>query len=788
MTTNSLKLLDPVQGLVDYVLDIKPYHTKIVEVLIEYVYNEFVDVTILEDMQTKIDIDFPKLPNTLLPLHCDGGYSTRPYGDNGRYPIISPNQTIPFESYPAINAGSNTFTVPGDRSGDLKPGSKVFLVSTIEDYTNVHNIIGVKAGVADVSDPPTFTIGGDQTILFVVGYTFNVTGTVDNDRTYVVSAAPIFDGTNTIIPVGQSIISAVPFGQLGVVHTVVAGNTGEFTVLSVAYDNGMIDSWSDISDPNSFAYGDDPHTIVTVVEPLTAIPALIATEIYVSFINIAPILVEGMLPYSNYVASYSPLPPNYSQTPDEGHNQRDLLAVVQSIDDGFGSPIPDSGRFTVGGDFSNSNVFVGDKFRILGSANNGIYTITSIAYDSILEQTTFGVADLVVSAVVDGTFSIDIQANVFIVDGDWRSRFTQGTQFNIVGSDDNNQMYTVLRSDLVEGKTKIRVIGDIIPTAGGVTGLLVDSTFGYSEDPEMCDYVPETILHVVFKENLQFSSGSLDLTDDLVVYNLENSDTWGFELPINSIISTTIPVVVEQTNPPLFAVLGDLWYNTATDLFYRYNGMIWQNIITAWWFDIANNQMHYRTKTKLVDTGWILDSNKIPGYSDVIPAVSETELIFTDFYSVLDVSLSTFTLSGSVPNTDPSLIYVTINNVPAEITLDSATEFTLISPMWNVDDAIVAKVFDRTQTETNAHVVPFNLIPHIAYHEYVTTDVVNNAYIIGGGNFTNRFNQYTTFTGIQDGLNGGILGEWATTTLSIVEVDDILGTITIEGDLSLIHI
>jgi len=123
----------------------------------------------------------------------------------------------------------------------------------------------------------------------------------------------------------------------------------------------------------------------------------------------------------------------------------------------------------------------------------------------------------------------------------------------------------------------------------------------------MCDYVPETILHVVFKEHLQFSSGSLVLTDDLIVYNLENSDTWGFELPINSIISATAPVVLEQpvVLPPF--LVGDLWFDTTVNLFYRYNGMVWENIVTAWWFDIANNQMHYRTKTNLIDTGWILD-------------------------------------------------------------------------------------------------------------------------------------------------------------------------------------
>lgn len=42
--------LDPVQGLVEYVEDVKPYHTKIIEVLVEYVFTETVNVSITESL------------------------------------------------------------------------------------------------------------------------------------------------------------------------------------------------------------------------------------------------------------------------------------------------------------------------------------------------------------------------------------------------------------------------------------------------------------------------------------------------------------------------------------------------------------------------------------------------------------------------------------------------------------------------------------------------------------------------------------------------------------------
>lgn len=864
MTSNSLKLLDPVQGLVDFVLDIKPYHTKIVEVLIEYVYNEFVDVTILDSMHTQIDLYYPKLPaNQLMPLSCDGGFSTRPYGDPGKYPIVSPNPTIAFESYPAINAIDNSFTVPGNKAGDFKLGARIFLTSCIEDYTNVHNIDGVKSGVADILDPPTFTVKGDQTSQFVVGYIFEVNGTPENDRSYSVVASSFYNaGTDTTtIPVGQSILSGIPFGQLGVEKTSVPQNSGGFTVESVEFNPGMIDSWPDVSNAGTFRFGDDMHTVVYVIEPLAAIPVLSPTQIYVSSVTIAPILIEGMLSYSNYVALYYPSIPDFIQTPDEGINQRDIITTIPSTDDGFGFPIPDSGKFTVSGNFSISNLFIGDNFIVSGSENGGQYVITSIVYDGVLNETTFGVADFVPTNNTDGKLTISIQANVFIVEGNWTERFHQGAEFNIVGGVARDSVYKVLKSDYVNGKTRIRVLGDIIDVDNGFTvlnvsgsgftirgdkspvfgsgtvfnvvgsshndgahevgaigptydnvanetfipvvgtiditvdgtlhvfssGMIVDVVYGYSEDVQLCDYVPETVVQVTFAENLKFSSGHLDLSDDLLVYNLENNDTWGYELPISSIVTSTTPNIQIQPTAPLVFVLTDLWYDTTTNIFRQYNGVEWGAITTAWWMDITNDTLYYRTKNKFVDTGWVMDSHSVPGFSDFIPAIGEKERISIDHFTTHDlgggVLQDTFTLSTAIPNVDPALISVTINNVPAGITINSSTEFTLLHPDWEENDVVVAEVYDLTRVETNAHTIPFNLIPHIAYHEYVTVDSANNAYIVGGGNFMDRFHASTHFDGIQDGKGGGILDTWTPITYPILEVDDLLGTITLVGDL-----
>ena len=57
MTTNSVVgRIDPVSGLVAYVEEIKPFHTKIIEVLVEYIHTDCIDVTITEDFELALGV------------------------------------------------------------------------------------------------------------------------------------------------------------------------------------------------------------------------------------------------------------------------------------------------------------------------------------------------------------------------------------------------------------------------------------------------------------------------------------------------------------------------------------------------------------------------------------------------------------------------------------------------------------------------------------------------------------------------------------------------------------
>ena len=71
--TTTITTRDPVQGLVDYVLDVKPFHTKILEVWVEYIYNDPIHATIKDELDWEIHIDFDRMNS------CKYGWDTSPW-------------------------------------------------------------------------------------------------------------------------------------------------------------------------------------------------------------------------------------------------------------------------------------------------------------------------------------------------------------------------------------------------------------------------------------------------------------------------------------------------------------------------------------------------------------------------------------------------------------------------------------------------------------------------------------------------------------------------------------
>jgi len=856
--TSNIKTIDPVQGLIDYVLDIKPYHTKIVEVLIDHVGSDTVNV-IIEDRQ-QLDVDILFLDDFYEVPLCDDGYGTRSFGSSRNFPITSPNPGISIENYPAINTTTNAVIIPGDASDDLLIGASMYIVTQFED--------AIQGVIIGSSGSGAFILSGDRTVEFSGGSptkTFTVTDSSSNDGSYVISHSVYSPGTDTTaIYVTQTVSASYDSGFI----ITNGNNTGTFTISAVEYSGGSIDSWSDVTDPTTFLLGDNPYTTVTVNETLNAIPTLFANQSYVAFASVDAIEIIGSLSYSNFLARYTSSPVAYEQTPDEGYLTKTVVGITQSQLDGANEPIPGTGAFVVPGSVNDSNVFVGQTFEVVNSLeNNGTYTIVDITYDSVLDTTEF-VVNEPVGNLVDGEIRLNIPANVLIVNGDHSSQFVQGTifdivsgsmigtyttikseyipledvtwirtledvfggdfgdsilgvtsggspllstftvggdktskyyagsKFNIIGSSFNDGKYTVAAAgptyDIITNTTAVPVTDLISLTADGfiypfTSGFIKYHVMGYGDTRGVCQYVPGTTVAVQFNEKLTFSGLGLDLSDDIIAYNLENSDTWGFDLPANTIFGSTYPLIPEQTTAPSAPEITDLWFDTTTNTFRQWNGRSWDRVVRVYWHDTVNSLLYYRTKNAYVDTGWVLDFPSVPGYSDVIPASSSIGILDSKVYSATGDPNEVFTLPTPIPSVgspavfDAGNLVVRVNGLSAAANALNSSEFTVTSPILQNGDLVSAYVYGDVGPRTNAFVGVYNAVPHVVYHQNVTIDTVNNAFVVNGGNFIDRFVPANTFTGM-DADYGQIKGEWFADRIEIIDVNGTTGEITIPGD------
>ena len=70
-----LNTRDPVKGLEEYVGDIKPYHTKVLEVWIEYIYTDAVKANVHDKVDHIINVDLSRFHK-----HCGHGFASLPWG------------------------------------------------------------------------------------------------------------------------------------------------------------------------------------------------------------------------------------------------------------------------------------------------------------------------------------------------------------------------------------------------------------------------------------------------------------------------------------------------------------------------------------------------------------------------------------------------------------------------------------------------------------------------------------------------------------------------------------
>lgn len=212
--------IDPVQGLVDYTLEVKPFHSKIVEVLINYMHTDFVGVSISDSIQFGILFDM----NYALDYCPSAGFGAQSYGDYYRLGQ-PPDPTWATDSNPinlniiAVNTTTNTFLLAADATHFYNKGNSFFIQNSThgingnwfidsmvyDSATHISTVV-VSHLMNDVADGDIIIAGelypisrtdvankllvtpGNVTANFVVGSQIDVANSTANDGVWVITS------------------------------------------------------------------------------------------------------------------------------------------------------------------------------------------------------------------------------------------------------------------------------------------------------------------------------------------------------------------------------------------------------------------------------------------------------------------------------------------------------------------------------------------------------------------------------------------------------------------------
>ena len=459
--------LDPVQGFVEYVQDVKPYHSKILEVLIEYIHTDVAQISITDSIDWKINISSPEITcaNVSGEERLSAGFD---------------NQT---------DYSLSTLTIPSD------PGNLGLFRVTVND---------VPAGI-NVTSPTTFSIisplpinQGDIVIARVFDTGLVCPTICDMGFGSIPygggKGVPIIanDGIDKITIPGDVVLdfpNGTPVNLLSQIvndttQNVVGTDTNQYTIIASALISGSV--------------GNPPSTSLTLSPALT------------------PLLIPGAGETSSAILFYQPLP------------------IV--------------------------NVF-------LPSSSESAFN--------------------------------NVGSNMFVVDGLFTSRFQQGLQFE-VDSGPNKGTYTVLYSDFVSGQTRIRVKETII--FPDIIGTVKPVVLNYDYSPLLCTLPNENFISVVIDEKLTFGGDVDPITntpsgivltfyDDVLVYNLENTNSTGYDLDGFSDIITGFSQEPNTTYHRISDVNVDVVNNA---------------------FEISGGDFHHRFTPDLYINGYNI-SSPVPG-------------------------------------------------------------------------------------------------------------------------------------------------------------------------------
>jgi len=283
----SLFRVDPTDGLVEYVKAVKPYHTKILDVLVEYVYKENITTTVTDNWLWAIGLSNAQRD---LVRECGWGWN---------WDLVPTADSILTSRI--ISAHTDTTQ------------QNYFLVepATSSQVTS-DQIVGVVTG-----SNGSWTLAGNVTAHYSDDEVFSVMGNADSasNTVYTVSGVT-FNGTNTVvnvlngIPASATASGTVPFSTLKDYAFIVTSEVASQLTLVSPYTISAVDSvaraWT-TSSPiaetlhagdfiyvtnNTIASGQDSNGKYTVV---STAPESSGTKVYVQEYITPLVMADGTL-------------------------------------------------------------------------------------------------------------------------------------------------------------------------------------------------------------------------------------------------------------------------------------------------------------------------------------------------------------------------------------------------------------------------------------------------------------------------------------------------------------
>lgn len=241
-TAPGLLAIDPIQGLVDYVTEFKPYHTKIFDVLFEYVFTDDVNLTFAEFGEAIsfnwsgyniVDSTISIVSISGNQIVISGNYLTGILsGDSVQvedntattvtsvtYNSTNNQTTVTLNNAPTVTTLPLTLTVnsvditkiysyqiASVQPANAEPSQSPLTLAK----TNTNNIIALSSSNLNV---PSITVSGNATMAVQVGAKFLVQGSINNNGLYYAAYLQYEPFANTTT-IGCGVVSGVPTPSL----------------------------------------------------------------------------------------------------------------------------------------------------------------------------------------------------------------------------------------------------------------------------------------------------------------------------------------------------------------------------------------------------------------------------------------------------------------------------------------------------------------------------------------------------------------------------------------------